>query len=86
MTKTPTLGVSTDLLDLEAAPPLPWPSLGFRKERWRLSPALTLDKPWTGYGGAGPDQRTQKRTMKWSLSASSQTSGKVYQIYQIGQF
>ena len=56
MTKTPTLRVSTDLLDLKAAPPLPGPSLGVpeREEKSRLRPALTMDKPRIG-GGSGPD-------------------------------
>ena len=57
MTKTPTLRVSTGLLDLEAAPPLLGPSQGVpeREVPLRLRTALTLDKPRTGRG-SGPDQ------------------------------
>jgi len=52
MTKTPTLWVSADLLDLKAVPPLPGPSLGVpgREVESRLRPALTLDKPRIGGG------------------------------------
>jgi len=47
MTKTPTLRVSADLLDLKAAHPLPGPSLGVpeREVESRLRTTLTLDKP-----------------------------------------
>jgi hypothetical protein len=52
MTKTPTLRVSADFLDLKTTLPLPCPSLGVpeREVESRLRPALTLDKPrnWGG--------------------------------------
>ena len=56
MTKTPTLRSLLVCSILEAAPPLPGPALGVpeREVPSRLRPALTLDKPRTGYGGGYP--------------------------------
>jgi hypothetical protein len=70
MTKTPTLLVSADLLDLKAAPSLPGLSLG-TPERGETTPAtcphsgdgIHLDKPRIGVG-SGADLSTVPRPVE----------------------
>ena len=72
ITKTPTLLVSSVLLDLQAAPPLSGPSLGVpeRKVKSRLRPALTLEEEEEERGLIKDLKRHGQLTVAWDRHGS----------------